>query len=180
MSVVISSYQTGRPSKVEVATAIKHLRSSGAFTAHPCGRILETASLARADDERITSCRRGPRPVAGFPHSVLGTKCTGHGAGACARSGDAPPGATRWKERASTHASVESGFSLMDRRSVRLQADLDRVDAGRVLSPVFPESRGGLYGETPSTAVVSGSAPSMQAQAHRHAPRHSRRPRCRT
>jgi hypothetical protein len=25
MSVVISSYQTGRPSKVDVATAIKHL-----------------------------------------------------------------------------------------------------------------------------------------------------------
>src|SRR5687768_1084175 len=103
MSVVISSYQTGRPSNVEVATAIKHLRICQRAHSPSIGARVQTASLARADDNRITNtdlielprCRRGPGPVAGSPHFVLGAKSTRHGRGACGRSGDAPPGATR-------------------------------------------------------------------------------------
>src|SRR5215510_11974747 len=38
MSVVINSYQTGRPSKVGVATAIEHLRNSvKRLVCHRCG-----------------------------------------------------------------------------------------------------------------------------------------------
>jgi len=34
--------------------------------------------------------RRGPGPVAGFPHSVLGAKCAGPGRGACAAEWGCP------------------------------------------------------------------------------------------
>src|SRR5688572_32778108 len=57
MSVVISSYQTGRP-KVEVATAIKHLRICQRAHSPSIGARVQTASLARADDNRITRAGR--------------------------------------------------------------------------------------------------------------------------
>src|SRR6185503_1283639 len=56
MSVVINSYQTGRPSNVvDVATAITHLRIFASRYSRSMWSRVQTASLARPRDDRITS-----------------------------------------------------------------------------------------------------------------------------
>src|SRR5262245_14370611 len=89
MSVVINSYQTGRPSKIGVATAIEHLRSSvKRLVCHRCGAkqlkrgrfycdetfdtrataVIENASVAAL--RRNRSARQLQREVPAFLASI--------------------------------------------------------------------------------------------------------------